>query len=501
MPSSIDLRAEEKAALRQALPNARIVQHYGLTEASRTTLQRIHAAPLDTLGSVGSAEGDVAVRINDQKRIEIRGPHVALGIQDGEIWHPLGRDVWLETGDTGRIEGDLLYYEGRADDVINCSGVKLSPDLAETAMRMAVPDSGDFGILRRPDPLRGEGIGLVLSPEAEPNRDRLITAAIEYAAGQGVNARGAITVHMTDTLPRTATGKLQRADLARHLEDTATPEAPAASSADEGFADLLTRLLGRFDPDQSLGVLEADSLVHMQITLALERALGAVPPGWEWRPLGPLIDEVTAAGDFQTLMMRDSGAPPLPDGSRNMNPAELSFWSLVAEDFRTNDASIFHQGFLMLFIHRFGNVRMAVRWKILRAPLTILYRFLNKLTQLFFGMKLDYTVKLGRRVKLEHFGGMILGAREIGNDVVIRQNTTFGIRSTDDLNAKPIIGDDVDIGAGAVIVGNITIGANSIIGANTVVFTSVPPDSVVMGVPGRVIGTNPRRNPDRNILR
>ena len=81
------------------------------------------------------------------------------------------------------------------------------------------------------------------------------------------------------------------------------------------------------------------------------------------------------------------------------------------------------------------------------------------------------------------------------NDVVIRQNTTFGIRSTDDLNAKPVIGDFVDIGAGAVIVGNVTIGENAIIGANSVIFTNVPPNAVMMGVPAKVVGTNPRRNP------
>jgi serine O-acetyltransferase len=109
-------------------------------------------------------------------------------------------------------------------------------------------------------------------------------------------------------------------------------------------------------------------------------------------------------------------------------------------------------------------------------------------------MKLDYTVKVGRRVKLEHFGGMILGARQIGDDVRIRQNTTFGIRSTDDLNAKPTIGNGVDIGVGAVIVGNITIGDNSVIGANSVVYTNIPRDSVVSGVPGKVVGKNKKLN-------
>jgi len=496
------MSAEEKAALRRALPNARIVQHYGLTEASRATLQAIHDAPEEALASVGRAEGDTLVRTGPTGRIEIRGPHVALGILDGEDWRPLGANVWLETSDVGRMENGLLFYEGRGDDVINCGGVKLSPDLVEAAVRERLTASGttpgDFALLRRPDPMRGEGIGLVTTPAAATQRERLIEAVAEEAASLGVNARGAISVHEVDALPRTETGKVQRKALAALIEAQAgSDEADRRrTSAIDTFSELLEQLLGRaVDRARSFADMSGDSLAHMQVTLALERALGEAPSGWEWRPFGALIDQVDEAGDFNALMSQPAGAPPLPDGSRNLNPPGIPFWDLVREDYRTNDASLLSQGFLMLLIHRFGNWRMGVRPKLLRAPLTLIYRLFNKMSQFWFGMKLDYTVKVGRRVKLEHFGGMILGAREIGNDVIIRQNTTFGIRSTDDLNAKPIIGNFVDIGAGAVIVGNVTIGDNAIIGANSVVFTSVPPDAVVMGVPGKVIGTNRRRNP------
>jgi len=94
--------------------------------------------------------------------------------------------------------------------------------------------------------------------------------------------------------------------------------------------------------------------------------------------------------------------------------------------------------------------------------------------QWFGGIKLDYTVKLGRRVKIEHFGGVILGARSIGNDVTFRQNTSLGIASTADVNAKPTIGNRVDIGAGAVIVGDIMVGDDVSIAANSVVHFDVP---------------------------
>nr|WP_206613976.1 hypothetical protein [Sinirhodobacter populi] len=161
----------------------------------------------------------------------------------------------------------------------------------------------------------------------------------------------------------------------------------------------------------------------------------------------------------------------------------------MAEDFRTHDRDWSAQGFWTLFWHRFGNWRMSVRPKILRMPLTLIYRFMFKSCEIFCGMKLSYNVPVGRRVRLDHFGGMILGARSIGSDVILRQNTTLGINSPQDLNAKPTIGDGVQVGAGAVIVGNITIGKGAIVGANAVVTRDVAPGTIVGGVPARVIGT------------
>ncbi|MFN3880741.1 MAG: serine O-acetyltransferase [Nitrincola lacisaponensis] len=172
-------------------------------------------------------------------------------------------------------------------------------------------------------------------------------------------------------------------------------------------------------------------------------------------------------------------SPPVFDGSFNMNPDDVSFLDLIKEDYRTNDSSVFSQGFLALFCHRFGNWRMSFNKKIIRAPLTLLYLFLRKFCQVFCGIQLDYTVKVGRRVKIEHFGGIVLNARSIGNDVIIRQNTTFGIKTVKDTNGRPVIGNRVDIGVGAVIVGNITIGDDVIIGANSVVSFDVPAGSVV----------------------
>lgn len=182
-----------------------------------------------------------------------------------------------------------------------------------------------------------------------------------------------------------------------------------------------------------------------------------------------------------------TGAPPLPKGETNENPADIGFWALVAEDMRAQEEGFWAQGFWALFNHRFGNWRMSVKPKLARAPLTLFYRVWRKWVQMTCGIDIPYTVKVGRRVTLEHFGGMILVARSIGDDVTIRQNTTFGIKSKADLNGKPMIGNNVDIGVGAVLLGHIKIGDGAVIGANSVVLQDVPPAALAVGAPARII--------------
>ncbi|HEX7009531.1 MAG TPA: serine acetyltransferase [Phycisphaeraceae bacterium] len=181
--------------------------------------------------------------------------------------------------------------------------------------------------------------------------------------------------------------------------------------------------------------------------------------------------------------------PPLEKGDRNLNPPGMSLLALIAEDWRTHDRRWLAQGFWVLALHRFGNWRMSIRPKLLRAPFSLLYKMLYPFTEWVCGIKLSYNVQVGRRVRIEHFGGMILGARSIGDDVIIRQNTTFGVARTGHNTGKPIIEDRVDIGCGVAILGDVRIGHDSIIGANAVVVRDVPPCSIVVGVPGRVIRT------------
>jgi serine O-acetyltransferase len=128
---------------------------------------------------------------------------------------------------------------------------------------------------------------------------------------------------------------------------------------------------------------------------------------------------------------------------------------------------------------------MDVSPRLLRAPLTVAYNALYTAVSWLWGIDLSYTVKLGRRVRIWHHGGMVLGARSIGDDVHIRHNTTFGVLNRQQLEGKPIIGNRVEVGAGACILGAVTIGDDSTVGPNSVVLWDVPPGTVVMGVPAR----------------
>lgn len=173
-------------------------------------------------------------------------------------------------------------------------------------------------------------------------------------------------------------------------------------------------------------------------------------------------------------------------GHSNENPSDIGFWALVSEDLRTNDGDVFSQGFWALFWHRFGNWRMGTP-KPVRMLMTLIYRVMYKVTQWVCGIQLPYTVRVGRRVRLDHFGGMILVAQSIGDDVIIRQNTTFGIAGLDAMQARPVIGNGVQVGAGAVIVGAIHVGDGAVVGANAVVTKDVPAGAVVGGVPARIL--------------
>lgn len=172
-------------------------------------------------------------------------------------------------------------------------------------------------------------------------------------------------------------------------------------------------------------------------------------------------------------------------GSMNGNPSGISFLMLLKEDFQTYDKDLHEPGFWAVAVHRFGNWRMGIRCKVLRAPCTFIYRTAFRRINKAWGIDLCYTVTLGRRVRMWHHGGMVLGAQSIGNDVHIRHGTTFGLLNRNNTTKKPIIEDRADIGVGVCILGDVTVGHDSVVGANSVVVRDVEPNTTVFGVPAR----------------
>jgi serine O-acetyltransferase len=182
------------------------------------------------------------------------------------------------------------------------------------------------------------------------------------------------------------------------------------------------------------------------------------------------------------------GIPPVRErGRENLNPPELSFLELLREDFATHEHSLLEQVFWAVAANRFGNWRMGLKSRALRAPATLAYRAMEKGVEIFGGITLPYTTKLGRRVRVWHHGGIIIGARAIGNDVHIRQNTTIGVAQTFRDDDLPIIEDGADIGCGASILGPVVVGAGAKLGANAVVLYDIPPGATAMGNPAQVL--------------
>lgn len=135
-------------------------------------------------------------------------------------------------------------------------------------------------------------------------------------------------------------------------------------------------------------------------------------------------------------------------------------------------------------IHRFGAGRRRVRSRLVRLPWGAVHLFLSKMSEMFFGIYLGSDARIGRRLVIEHFGTIVVHNRAvIGDDCVIRQGVTIGMRRTDDPNSVPTIGDRVDIGAGAKLLGPIKVGNDASIGANAVVLCDVPDGALAVGVP------------------
>lgn len=165
-----------------------------------------------------------------------------------------------------------------------------------------------------------------------------------------------------------------------------------------------------------------------------------------------------------------------------------ALWQLVVEDYVAHGRRAWDPGFQALLVHRLGVARMNVGPRALRAPLSVVYRFLARTVSSVYGIELPYTARVGRRVIFEHQHGIVIhGASVIGDDCIIRHGVTLGMRRMDDAHAAPVLGDRVNVGAGAKLIGRIHVGDGAEIGANAVVLHDVPAGRLAVGIPARVV--------------
>jgi serine O-acetyltransferase len=158
----------------------------------------------------------------------------------------------------------------------------------------------------------------------------------------------------------------------------------------------------------------------------------------------------------------------------------------IKEDWETYRRDITRRGFWTMLVYRFGNWRYTIGSPLLRKPCSVLYKIMKIANEVITSTELPCEAQVGHRLVIEHsFDIVVSGDAILGDDVILRNGVTIGLRHTQQRGA-PTIGNRVDIGAGAKLLGPITIGDDVAIGANAVVITDVPSNHIAVGVPARI---------------
>ena len=171
-----------------------------------------------------------------------------------------------------------------------------------------------------------------------------------------------------------------------------------------------------------------------------------------------------------------------------MNEDKQGLWVQIREDWVAHDKDWTRPGFRAVAVHRLGVWRMNLKPKLLRAPFSLLYRFLFRRVRNGYGIELPYSVRMGRRVIIEHQGAIVIhGNTVIGDDCILRQGVTIGNKELGQPDDAPTLGHRVNVGSGAKVLGLIQIGDDASIGANAVVVKDVPPGATAVGIPAKIV--------------
>lgn len=142
---------------------------------------------------------------------------------------------------------------------------------------------------------------------------------------------------------------------------------------------------------------------------------------------------------------------------------------------------LFYPGLHAIWMHRIAS------W-FYRKGLFTIARAISHTTRFFTGIEIHPGARIGRRFFIDHGMGVVIGeTAEIGDDVTLYQGVTLGGTGKEKGKRHPTIEDGVVISADATVLGPVTVGRNSRVGAGAVVINDVPPNSTVVGIPGKVV--------------
>ncbi|TEB16507.1 Serine acetyltransferase [Pelotomaculum sp. FP] len=153
----------------------------------------------------------------------------------------------------------------------------------------------------------------------------------------------------------------------------------------------------------------------------------------------------------------------------------------------TLEVILCYPGLHGLLIYRVAHAFYQRRWFVTARLISQFGRFLT-------GIEIHPGAKIGEGLFIDHGSGVVIGeTAEIGNNVTLYQGVTLGGTGKEKGKRHPTIGDNVVVSSGAKVLGSFTVGDNVKIGAGSVVLKAIPPDSTVVGVPGRVVVQNGKK--------
>jgi serine O-acetyltransferase len=159
----------------------------------------------------------------------------------------------------------------------------------------------------------------------------------------------------------------------------------------------------------------------------------------------------------------------------------------ISTSLRSYNGNRFAPGYRVMKVYYFGRWRYKIAARVIRLPFSFIYKLLYRRVISKTGIELPCEVPVGKNLILEHHHGIVIsGYAKIGDNCIIRNGVTIGIKNINE-HVAPVIGNNVDIGTGAKVLGGISIGNNVVIGANAVVLTDVPDNCLAVGVPAKII--------------